>query len=312
MSEWAAIVVAAGQGRRFGRPKQLVDLAGRSVVAWSLAVFAGIPEIGEIVVVVESSMQAPMNILLETSLGKHRSIVVVGGDTRQASVRAGLAAVSSTIDKVLVHDGARPLVRPEDVRRGMRVVEPGRAAVLATPVVDTIKHVDERGQVTRTLDRSSLWAAQTPQFAMLKDLQKAHMEAERFAVVATDDTALLERSGVAVIVVPGYADNFKITSPGDLARAEAILRHREPTLPSEEEVLMLEAFVPATVVDTLLMEIENCDGDVDGIDRDLPQSVAVRAYLPSSRLERFRQRFELIAGTDATFTTRFSHGTARL
>ena len=312
MSSWAAIVVAAGQGRRFGRPKQLIDLAGRPVVAWSLAVFASMPEIGEIVVVVEAAMEQPMRIILEGVLGNRHGTVVPGGQTRQESVRAGLAAVSSGVTNVLVHDGARPLVRADEIRRGMRVVEDGRAALLAAPVVDTVKVVDERGHVTRTLERSSLWTAQTPQFATLKDMRRAHVEAQRAAFNATDDAALLERSGITVAIVPGYSDNFKITTPSDLARAEAIFRRREPMLPSEEEVLMLEAFVAKEVVDPLVREIEACDGDIDGIDRDLPRSVAVRAYLPASRLERFRARFEHIAGEDATFTTRFSHAMARL
>lgn len=312
MSNWTAIVVAAGQGRRFGRPKQLVDLAGRPVVAWSLYVFANILEISEIIVAVEPAMQQSMRIILEGLPGKHRSVVVDGGQTRQESVRAALNAIGSGVENVLVHDGARPLVRPDEVRRGMRAVEDGRAALLASPVVDTVKVVDERGHVTRTLDRSSLWTAQTPQFATLKDMRRAHIEAERAAYQATDDAALLEQCGISVVVVPGYSDNFKITTPSDLARAEAILRRREPILQGEEEVLMLEAFVSKEVVDTLVGEIEACDGDIDGIDRDLPRSVAVRAYLPASRLERFRIRFELIAGEDATFTTRFSHAMARL
>ena len=313
MSEWAAIVVAAGQGRRFGRPKQLVDLVGRPVVSWSLTVFAGMPEISELIVVVEAPMQQAITSLLEGVIGKNcRGVVIAGGYTRQESVYAGLQAVAAHTTHVLVHDGARPLVRSDDVRRGMRVVEDGRAALLASPLVDTVKVVDDRGHVTRTLDRSSLWAAQTPQFATLKDMRRAHVEAQRAAFVATDDAALLEHAGITVAIVPGYSDNFKITTPGDLARAEAILRRREPILPTEEEVLMLEAFVPKEAVDPLLREIEACHGDVDGIDRDLPRSVAIRAYLPASHLERFRQRFEYIAGDDATFTTRFSHAMARL
>ncbi len=313
MRRWAAIVVAAGQGRRFGRPKQLVDLAGRPVVAWSLAVFASMPEIRELVLVVEPGMESIFWPLLGDVLGEHqRGHIASGGATRQESVVAGLAAVGSAIEGVLVHDGARPLVRAEDVRRGMRMVTEGQAALLASPVVDTLKMVDEHGKVQRTLDRSLLWAAQTPQLATLKDMRQAHEEARRAAWSATDDAALLERSGIAVLVVPGYSDNFKITLPGDLARAEAILRRREPVLPNEEEVLLLEAFVPADALAAILAEIEACDGDVDGIDRDLPRSVAVRAYLRASSLERFHRHFAEIVGDQGTFTTRFSHAMARL
>jgi 2-C-methyl-D-erythritol 4-phosphate cytidylyltransferase len=313
VAQWTVIVVAAGQGRRFGRPKQLVDLAGRPVVAWSLHVFAGMAEVREVIVVVEAQVQDAMKNLVAGVFGDRLVKVVTGGETRQESVRAGLRALGeSPVEGVLIHDGARPLLRADDVRRGMRAVGPGRAALLAVPIVDTVKVVDERGHVGRTMDRSALWAAQTPQFATVRDMRRAHLEAEREAFSATDDAALLEKCGVDVVVVPSYSDNFKITTPGDLARAEAILRRREPVLPNEEEVLLLEAFVSPSVVDAILSEIERWDGDVDGIDRDLPQSVAIRAYLPSTRLREFRAQFERIAGRDATFTTRFSHSMARL
>ena len=269
------------------------------------------PEITEIVVVAEAATQQSVRALLAGIASDKQTLVVLGGETRQESVSAGLAALSTAVVSVLVHDGARPLIRPEDVRRGMRIVAPGRAAILAAPVVDTVKVVDDRGHITRTLDRAALWSAQTPQFAMLADMRRAHLEAGRAALVATDDASLLERCGIDVVVVPGYADNFKITTPGDLARAEAILRRREPVLPSEEEVLVIEAFIPQPALAAILSEIEHCDGDVDGIDRDLPQAIAVRAYLPASRLERFRVRFVELAGAEATFTTRFSHAMAR-
>jgi 2-C-methyl-D-erythritol 4-phosphate cytidylyltransferase len=127
---------------------------------------------------------------------------------------------------VLVHDGARPMVRADDVRRGMQATAAGTGALLAVRVIDTIKRVDEDGRVIRTYDRAQLWAAQTPQFAALGDLLRAHRHAERSGIRVTDDAALLENIGLGVRVVEGSTDNFKVTLSGDLERAELILRAR--------------------------------------------------------------------------------------
>jgi 2-C-methyl-D-erythritol 4-phosphate cytidylyltransferase len=222
---WGAIVVAAGRGTRFGRPKQLVELAGRPMLAWSLQTFAAMPEIEEIVVVTEGAWIDAVRDLAASVAAPRLAAVVPGGETRQRSVRCGLDALSSACDAVLVHDGARPLVRADDVRAGMRAVRAGRAAVLAAPVIDTIKCVDPQTMLVRsTLDRSVLWAAQTPQFAMREALVRAHDAAERSAREATDDVALLEAIDVEVEIVPASAENFKVTLPDDVLRAEAHLR----------------------------------------------------------------------------------------
>jgi len=223
---WAAVVVAAGRGTRFGRPKQFLELAGTPMVGWSIRTFAGMPEVDEIVIVTEAEWLERMRELVSTLVS--RSIVVVaGGRSRQASVFAGLRAISQRCGAAFVHDGARPLVREPDVRAGMAEVRAGRGALLAAPVVDTIKVVEARSRLVRsTLDRSSLWAAQTPQFALREDLLRAHARGVADGVEATDDAALLERIGVEVAVVPATAENFKVTLPEDVARAEAFLRER--------------------------------------------------------------------------------------
>jgi 2-C-methyl-D-erythritol 4-phosphate cytidylyltransferase len=229
---WGAVVVAAGRGTRFGRPKQLLPLSGLPLAAWSIRTFADMSEIDDLVVVTEVEWIEAMQGVIAQLAPRVAWQVVGGGASRQQSVFAGLRALPERCEAVLVHDGARPLVRAEDVRTGMREVRPGRAAVLAAPVVDTIKVVDPDSMVvTQTLDRGMLWGAQTPQLAMAKDMRRAHDDANKTGVEATDDTALLERIGIEVIAVPSSTENFKVTLPEDLLRAEALLRVRFENAP---------------------------------------------------------------------------------
>lgn len=227
---WGAVIVAAGRGERLGRPKQMLDLAGLPMAGWSIQTFAGIDDIADLVVATEPDLVETMRALVTRLAPRFSPRVVCGGATRQASVREGLQALPSECDAVLVHDGARPLVSADDVRAGMREVVPGRAALLAAPVVDTIKVVTPGSMlVTGTLDRSTLWAAQTPQFALAADLRRAHERATTDGIDATDDAMLLERIGIAVVALAASAENFKVTLPRDVARAATILRERSAT-----------------------------------------------------------------------------------
>lgn len=224
---WAAVIVAAGEGRRFGGPKQFVPIAGLPMVGWSIQTFAALSEVTDLIVATESEWVARMRELIAELAPEIASAVVLGGATRQESVRNGVAAVPQRCDGVFVHDGARPLVRGDDVRAAMRVVCDGRASLLAAPVVDTVKRVDPSShEVLETLSRRTLWAAQTPQFATAADMARAHERAHRDGVEATDDAALLERAGVTVRVIASSNENFKVTHPGDVARAEAMLLQR--------------------------------------------------------------------------------------
>lgn len=225
--KWSAIIVAAGSGTRLGRPKQFIELAGLPMVGWSIQTFAGMPEIAELVVATEPESIEPMRELIRRLAPNLTHRVVRGGKTRQESSRAAVAALDANCDAAFVHDGARPLVTANDVRAGMREVRANRASLLAEPVVDTIKLVDAQSrEVGETLERRKLWAAQTPQFAMSADLRAAHERAQREGAGVTDDAALLEAIGVTVVVVAATSENFKVTLPADLARAEAILLRR--------------------------------------------------------------------------------------
>ncbi len=220
------MIVAAGRGIRFGGPKQFIELAGIPMVGWSIRAFAAMREVEEIVIATEPESLEPMRALAARLAPQREPRVVRGGATRQQSVYQGLSAVSAACDAVFVHDGARPLVSVDDVRAGMREVRLGRAALLAAPVVDTIKSVDRQSlRVAATLDRRELWAAQTPQFARTAELRAAHERARGDGVEATDDAALLERIGIEVVVVPSTSENFKVTLPADVARAHDILCH---------------------------------------------------------------------------------------
>jgi 2-C-methyl-D-erythritol 4-phosphate cytidylyltransferase len=225
--KFAAVIVAAGRGTRFGRPKQLVDIAGKPMLWWSLRTFAQIDEIGEITVATEGEwLDQVRAVALDAAAAKLRG-VVRGGTTRQTSTYEGLRALSGECEGAFVHDGARPLVTACDVRRGMQAVGAGHASLLAIPVVDTIKVVNDASAVVQTLDRSVLWAAQTPQFATHADMLAAHEAGIRDGVEATDDAMLLERIGVTVHVVPGSPENFKVTLAEDLARAEHAIHLRQ-------------------------------------------------------------------------------------
>ena len=224
---WTAVIVAAGRGTRFGRPKQFLELAGLPMVAWSIRTFGAMHDVDDVVIVTEPESIEAMHELAHRVAPGRVSAVVSGGPSRQASVYNGVRAVSAACDAVFVHDGARPLVRETDVRAAMAEVRAGRGALLAAPVVDTVKIVEAGSyRVRETLDRAALWAAQTPQFALRAELLRAHEAAVAEGREATDDAALLESIGIEVVVVPSSPENFKVTLPEDVARAEAFLRER--------------------------------------------------------------------------------------
>jgi len=224
---WGAVIVAAGRGLRLGRPKQFIEIAGVPMVGWSIQTFAAMPQIAELVIATEPESIEPMSALVRRLAPNLPHRVVRGGELRQDSAREGVMALSDRCEAAFVHDGARPLVTPVDVLAGMREVREGRASLLAEPVVDTIKLVDRDSLIVgATLDRGTLWAAQTPQFALAGDLRAAHERGRLEGIAVTDDAALLERIGISVVVVASTSENFKVTLPGDVTRAETILNSR--------------------------------------------------------------------------------------
>ena len=211
-----ALLVAAGSGERLGagRPKAFVELAGRPMLAWSLdAVRAA--GIAEIVVALPAGEDAPSG-----------TVGVPGGATRSASVRAALAAAPP--GDVVVHDAARPLVTPETFTATLAALADADCAIAAAPVPDTIKEAGDDRVVTATLDRSRLWAIQTPQAFRRAALEQALTQPDELLAQATDDAWLVERTGGTVRVVESTPANFKVTTAHDLRIAELLLADRLP------------------------------------------------------------------------------------
>lgn len=216
------VVVAAGVGSRLGAgvPKAFALLAGRPLLGWALATVAALPGLRSVAVVVPADLadgSGPPWLGVELPPGAR---VVAGGADRSASVAAGLAALDPGCDVVLVHDAARCLTPAAVFERVVAAVRGGaEGAVPGLPVVDTVKTVDADGYVTGTPDREVLRAVQTPQGFPRHVIVGGHAS----GIVATDDAALVERTGHRVLVVEGDPLAFKVTTPDDLARAERLV-----------------------------------------------------------------------------------------
>jgi 2-C-methyl-D-erythritol 4-phosphate cytidylyltransferase len=214
-----ALIVAAGRGERLGsgRPKALVSLAGRPMFEWSVDALRAVGEVERIVVALPAE---------ELAAAPEGTIAVPGGTYRSQSVRQALRAGGEG-DPVIVHDAARPLCRPELFERALAELRSSGAdaVIAAAPVSDTIKEVGaDGGTVARTLDRSHLWAVQTPQVFRREALERALGDAsDELLAAATDDAWLVERAGGVVRVVESNAENVKVTTPTDLRVAEVLL-----------------------------------------------------------------------------------------
>lgn len=222
----AAIIVAAGRGQRMGGggPKQYRRLAGRSVLERAARPFLDHPEISIVLVAIHPDDRE----LYRQSMGGHDKLLepVFGGETRQASVIAGLEAlVGLKPEKVLIHDAARPFVSENIISSVLAAVTPGVAALPAHRIADTLKRADEDSLiVTGAISREGVFAAQTPQGFMFTEILEAHRDAAKAGVdTLTDDCSAFERSGKAVRIAPSPAGNSKITTQEDLEMARARL-----------------------------------------------------------------------------------------
>jgi 2-C-methyl-D-erythritol 4-phosphate cytidylyltransferase len=228
----AAVLVAAGSSTRLGLVagvrKPLVQIEGQTVLEHAAAAFDACKDVIELIVVAQEEDHAAIWALAQDSPALAKlSAVVAGGATRTDSVRAGVRAASEGAALVAVHDAARPLVSPRVVAASIALAAREGAALVAVPSNDTTKRVDERGWAVETLERSTLWLAQTPQVFRRGELLELLDRAEAEGFTPTDDSALYERFVGPVPITPGDASNLKITRVADLELAAALLRARE-------------------------------------------------------------------------------------
>jgi len=222
----AAVLVAGGQGTRFGGTvrKQYLRLHGRPLLWWSLRAFQKSPSVGTIVVAV------PKDDVERIARDSRRwrfsklSRVVAGGATRQDSVRRGIEAVEAPFLWIAVHDAVRPLIDVMTIESVIAGAQETGAAIAAAPSRDTVKIADRNGYIADTPLRERVWLAQTPQVIRRDLLARAHRRARTF--IGTDDAQLVERLGVRVRLVASALENLKVTLPSDLEIAEHILKGR--------------------------------------------------------------------------------------
>jgi len=219
-----AIILGAGSGSRMqsDKNKMLMELLGKTVIQRSVEAFLAIKEVDEIIV---TAREQELDAYISLFENEDRVTFVIGGETRQQSVKNAL----ETIDEaalVIIHDGARPLIREQEILKTIEAAKRYKAAAVGVPVKDTIKVVDSKGYVRKTPDRSKLFAVQTPQIFDFAIYQEAMRRVEKIGADYTDDCQLIEVAGGKVKMVTGDYSNIKITTPDDIALAEAILLKR--------------------------------------------------------------------------------------
>lgn len=227
-----AIIISAGKGQRFmeGRKKQFFSLGEKPILAHTLDRFDACPLIRSILLVVGQEDQAYcLDEIVEKFKFKKVSRIISGGEKRQDSVRNGLGSLSADAAIVVIHDGVRPFVTREMIEESIRSASRFGAAIIAMPVKDTIKVAGPDGTVLKTLERESLWQAQTPQTFQTPLIREAYLKAAEDGFIGTDDASLVERLGKKIHILPGSYSNIKITTPEDLMLADLILKMRART-----------------------------------------------------------------------------------
>ena len=225
-----ALVPAAGRGIRMGGsvPKQFLSLGGEPLVIQSLRALQAAPVVGQIILAVPpADVEYCEHEIVSRQRFTKVTKVVAGGAERQDSVRHALAQIPSDTEIVLIHDAVRPFVTLRMIAEVVAAARKEGAAIIALPTRDTVKQVRMDGMIERTVDRTPLWLAQTPQAFRRDWIETAHRKAHAEGVRATDDASLVEWLGYSVAVVEGSGENIKVTRPEDLVIGEAILAARK-------------------------------------------------------------------------------------
>lgn len=222
----SAVIVAAGSARRMeGIDKVLAPLGELPVLVHTLYAFQDSPTVEEIVVVTREDLLVEVSRICKDFAFDKVTKVVVGGAERIHSVQAGLREISPQAELIAIHDGARPLVPQEVIREAVSAADVTGAAAPAVPLTDTVKRAEE-GRTVETVDRSTLWAVQTPQIFEAGLIRGAVQKALDDGELLTDDCGAVERLGMPVTLTRGSRENIKITTPLDLVVGEAILQAR--------------------------------------------------------------------------------------
>ena len=228
-----AIILGSGRSKRMqGTDKLLANLDGNPVITWSIRAFEDNAGIRSVVITTSTENDQKIRNFLRSSHFSKIHSIVAGGPCRARSVLNALKALEDRPpDFVAVHDGARPLLTQKIILNGLDQLKVHPAAIPALPATDTVKILDQHQRIMRSIPRSTVWHAQTPQFARYKDILNAHLVQSDDLESFTDDASLLEASGIPIQAYQGDPENLKITTAQDLATASTIVerRHEDPS-----------------------------------------------------------------------------------
>lgn len=222
-----AVIVAGGSSRRMGFNKLTADLEGRAVLGWSVSAFNDCPAIDAIVLVCSAGARAELETIARAVAPTKLKAVVAGGAHRHLSVAEGLEAVAPDAAMIAVHDAARPLVECAMIQRCLETAHNTGAAACARRVNDTLKRINDEGFIIESVDRSHLWAVETPQIFRAELLRHAYAEVIATGGYVSDETSAVQAAGAPVALVETPEWNGKITYPADLELAQLILRGRK-------------------------------------------------------------------------------------
>lgn len=218
----SAIITAAGSGRRFGEAKQFKKLHGKPLYEYSLDIFIKSKLFDEVILVIPNNNQEKLQKEIKSKYGSQVNLVI-GGPDRQDSVKNAIQNSNPKVDLVVIHDAARPFITKTLIEKCISACETSDGAIIAMQPHDTIKFSKDN-IVEKTIDRSNIWMAQTPQAFNKQKILEAYSSREFDDLIITDESSLMEKLGYKIMIVPGTGKNFKITTFDDWKRAEAELQ----------------------------------------------------------------------------------------